>query len=450
MTPTDSTLPLPPGEFGLPFVGETLAFFGDSDFATKRFQQHGSIFKTRLLGKPTIFIRGADANRFILTGENQTFVVSWPPSTRALLGKRSLALQVGEIHQNRRKLLAQAFMPRALAGYIATMEEITHRYLQRWESQGQLTWYPELRNYTLDVACKLLVGLDNGSQTPLGQQFEVWCKGLFSIPLPLPWTRFGQAKQCRDRLLQTIEQIIRERQQRSDPGTDTLGLLVQATDEAGNHFSAEELKDQVLLLLFAGHETLTSAVASFCLLTAQYPEVLDKIRQEQQQFPADRPLALESLREMTYLDQVLKEVLRLVPPVGGGFRTVIQDCEYQGYQIPRGWSVLYQIGTTHKDDLLYPDPDRFDPDRFSPDRIQSQTVDQQKYGYLPFGGGIRECLGKEFARLEMKIFAALLVRHADWQLLPEQNLEMVTIPTPHPKDGLRVRFEKRGMSKGNG
>ncbi|GAB4230033.1 MAG: cytochrome P450 [Elainellaceae cyanobacterium] len=443
-TTTKPSLPLPPGSLGLPLIGETLSFFGDPDFAQKRFQQYGSIFKTQIFGKPTVFIRGTEANRFILTGENQQFEVSWPPSTKALLGKLSLALQTGDLHQKRRKLLAQAFMPRALAGYIATMEAITQQYLHRWQDLYEFAWYPELRNYTLDVACKLLVGLEQGSQTPLGHQFETWCEGLFSIPLPFPWTRFGRAKQCRDRLLDNIEQIIRQRQQSTDPGNDTLGLLVQATDEEGNHLSAEELKDQVLLLLFAGHETLTSAIASFCLLAAQHPEVLDRMRQEQQQFPADQPLTLEQLKQMTYLEQVLKEVLRLIPPVGGGFRTVMQPAEFEGYQIPQGWSVLYQIGNTHKDQKLYPNPSTFDPDRFSLERLQAQSVDQQKFGYLPFGRGIRECLGKEFARLEMKIFAVHLLRYYNWQLLPDQNLDLVTIPTPHPQDGLRVRFQKRG------
>lgn len=440
MTSAEKMLPLPPGNYGLPWIGETLSFFNDPDFAQQRFQRYGDIFKTRLFGQPTIFIKGTAANRFILTGENQNFVVSWPTSTRLLLGQNSLALQMGDMHQKRRKLLAQAFLPRALSGYIAAMESITQRYLQRWQAQGQLTWYPELRNYTLDVACKLLVGVEDGSQTPLGHQFETWCKGLFSVPLPFPWTRFGQAMQGRDRLLQSIEQIVRQRQQSVNPGEDTLGLLVQAQDENGNSLSTEELKEQVQLLLFAGHETLTSAVASFCLLTAQHPDILTRLRQEQQQFPADQPLSLEHLKQMTYLEQVLKEVLRLVPPVGGGFRTVINACEFNGYQIPQGWSVLYQIGSTHKDAGLYPQPDRFDPDRFSVDRLQAQTVDQQKYGYLPFGGGIRECLGKEFARLEMKIFAAHLARNYTWELLPNQNLEMMTIPTPHPRDGLKVRF----------
>jgi cytochrome P450 len=437
-TERSQPLPLPPGKFGLPILGETLSFFRDSQFAQKRHQQYGAVFKTRLLGKPSIFLRGAEANQFVLTNDRY-FEVTWPPSTRALLGPLSLALQSGEIHQKRRKLLAQAFMPRALSGYIDTIEEITQRYLQRWQQQREFAWYPDLRNYTLDVACKLLIGLDQGSQTELGQQFETWCEGLFSIPLPLPWTKFGRAKVSRDRLLQGIEHLICQRQQQSDLGEDTLGLLLQARDEEGNGLGIAELKDQVLLLLFAGHETLTSAIASFCLLMAQHPEVLERVRNEQQGV-AKQPLTLDNLRQMTYLDQVLREVLRLIPPVGGGFRTVLETCAFNGYQIPQGWNVLYQIGPTHQQADLYPQPQTFDPDRFDPQTVASPP----KYGYLPFGGGIRECLGKEFARLEMKLFAVLLTRNYQWSLLPNQDLEMVTVPTPHLRDGLRVHFSRIG------
>jgi cytochrome P450 len=102
--------------------------------------------------------------------------------------------------------------------------------------------------------------------------------------------------------------------------------------------------------------------------------------------------------------------------------------------------VLYQIGLTHADEHLYPMPQKFDPERFN----ESQATPVPKYGYIPFGGGIRECLGKEFARLEMKIFASYLLRHAQWELLPNQDLNLVTIPTPHPRDGLRVKFQMNG------
>lgn len=449
--PSQPQATLPPGEMGLPFLGETLDFFGDPNFAKKRFQKYGgSAFKSRLLGSPTIFVRGAEANRFVLTHDNDYFQISWPPSTSALLGELSLALQTGGTHQTRRKLLAQAFMPRALSTYVDAMTEITTAYCHRWLRQGTVTWYPELRNYTLDVACKLLVGLDNGSQTPLGHVFETWCEGLFSIPLNLPWMRFGKAKQARRRLLNEIETIVRQRQAQFAQSTglsideqiakaqDALDLLVQAEDEDGARLSAEELKDQVLLLLFAGHETLTSAIATFCLQTALHPDILNRIRAEQDEF-REQSLTLDTLKQMTYLEQVLKEVLRFTPPVGGGFRKVLKDCEFEGYKIPAGWMVLYQIGLTHYEPDLYENPEQFDPDRFSPERSENR----QKYGYVPFGGGIRECLGKEFARLEMKIFAALLARDYDWQLLPDQDLSLVTIPTPRPRDNLRIRFQSR-------
>ncbi len=436
---SSGSLPFPPGNLGLPLIGETVSFLQDPNFADKRHNRYGDIFKTSLFGRPTIYLAGAEAVRFVLLNEDQYFVTSWPASTSTLLGPASLSTQKGSEHQQRRKLLAQAFQPRALASYIPTMVETTQRYLDRWEQQGTLTWYPELRDYTLDIACQLIVGIEAGSKTAFGEWFENWVGGLFSVPLPLPWTKFGRALHSRQLLLQEIERIIKERQNKQDTGQDVLGLLIQAKDEEGNRLGVEELKDQILTLLFAGHETLTSAIATFCLKVAQHPTVLFKLQAEQARFQPNQPLTLESLKQMEYLEQVLKEVLRILPPVGGGFREVMQPCKINGYAIPKGWSVLYQIGRTHQDTHLYPDPKQFDPERFA----AAGAEKAKPFGYVPFGGGIRECLGKEFARLEMKIFAALILRNYQWILLPEQNLDFVMIPTPRPKDGLKVQFTPR-------
>jgi retinoid hydroxylase len=404
------TQTLPPGDLGFPGIGETIAFFRDRQFALRRHQRHGPVFKTSIFGQKTVFLQGAEGNRFILTNENDYFQVTWPPSVRQLLGPLSLSLQMGPQHASRRKILAQAFQPRALSGYVEAMNEISDRYLDRWVHQGTVTWYPELRDYTLDIACKLLVGLDNGSQTKLGQAYELWGAGLFSIPVNLPWTAFGKALRCRGQLL--------------------------ARDDAGEGLPLAEVKDQVLTLLFAGHETLASSLSSLCLLLAQHPLVLERARAEQM---ALGPLSFDLLKQMPYLDQILKEVLRVLPPVGGGFRTVLRDCEYGGFTIPQGWQTLYQINATHLDPTIYPDPKQFDPDRFDGDRAEDK---QKPFGHVPFGGGLRECIGKEFARLEIKLFAARLLRGYGWELLPDQDLEMVVIPTPKPRDGLKVRFWK--------
>ncbi|MBE9168292.1 cytochrome P450 [Pleurocapsales cyanobacterium LEGE 06147] len=434
------SLPLPPGSLGLPVIGETISFLTDKNFQQKRLAKYGKVFKSSIFGRPTVVMVGAEANTFLFKHENKYVVATWPKSTKILLGSASLAVKTGDFHTSRRKLLYQAFQPRVLAGYIPAMERITKAYLQKWESMGRLTWYPELRNYTFDIASTLLVGTDGGSHTALGELFEEWCAGLFTIPITLSWTKFGKALHAREELLKHIEKIILKRQQADNPGNDALGLLIKARDEEGNSLSIEELKDQILLLLFAGHETLTSAIASFCLLTAQHPEVLQRLQQEQQQLYSSTPLTLEDLKQMTYLEQVLKEVLRIIPPVGGGFRAAIESFEFKGYRIPKGWNIQYQIAQTHKDKEIYQECDRFDPDRFSPERTEDK---QKSFGYIPFGGGLRECLGKEFARLEMRIFASMLLRDYEWQLLPEQNLELVTIPTPHPRDGLKIDFRRQ-------
>jgi retinoid hydroxylase len=431
------TLPLPPGKLGLPLLGETIDFLRDKNFSKKRQKLYGNLYKTHLFGRPTVIAIGADANRFLLTNENIYFTSTWPKTTKELLGAASLSIQKGSEHLQRRKLLSQAFQPRALTSYVSGMEAITHDYLQKWEKIGDLTWYPELRKYTFDIACKLLIGTDAASDSEIGELFEKFSEGLFSLPVNLPWTKFGKALHSREQLLMKIEEIILQRQQQTASSQDALGLLLQATDEDGSSLSIQELKDQVLSLLFAGHETLTSAIASFCLLLAQHPDVLAKVRTEQENFDFSQPLTLESLKEMTYLEQVLKEVMRVIPPVGGGFREVIQTCEFNAYQIPQGWAVLYQIRGTHKDVNIYTEPESFDPDRFNPSRAEDKA---KPYSYMTFGGGVRECLGKEFAKLEMKVFAALLVRKYQWELINGNKPEMVMVPTPRPLDNLQVRF----------
>ncbi len=133
MTTTNakSSLPLPPGNLGLPFVGETISFLTDGNFAKKREQKHGPIYKSHIFGSPTVFVAGAEANQFLFSNENKYFTATWPKSTRILLGPNSLSTQQGNIHQQRRKLLAQAFQPRALAGYAPTMERITRSYMEK-------------------------------------------------------------------------------------------------------------------------------------------------------------------------------------------------------------------------------------------------------------------------------------------------------------------------------
>lgn len=216
-------------------------------------------------------------------------------------------------------------------------------------------------------------------------------------------------------------------------------MLIQARDEEGNCLSAKELLNQAMLMLFAGHETTTSMLTWLCLELGRNPEVLRRARSEQMKLAQTGPLNLSQLGQMPYLEQIMLEIERLHPPVGGGFRGVVKPFEFNGYCVPAGWTVRYNILTTHHLPDLYPEPEKFDPDRFSPGR---QEHKKRPFSLIGFGGGPRVCIGIAFAKLEMKIVAAHLLREYQWELLAGQSLEAIQIPTRHPKDGLRVRFAR--------
>jgi len=425
---------LPPGNMGLPWIGESSSLiFNPQRFSQKRHEKYGPVFKSQIFGNPTIYVSGGEACRFILDNENIYFQNELLPNIKKLVGKSTVSTQTGKTHRNRSNLLRKVFSNQYLSTQIPAIEDITQYYFDKWRSQGEFSWYSELRSYSFDIACKIFTGESQSSK--LSNLFKIWGEGLFSFSPSLPWTKTGQAFKSRDKILPLIEEIINCRKQKNDIGQDALGILIQAKDEEGESLTTEEIKEQVLNLLFAGHGTLASALTSFCLLLIQHPDVLNKCILEQKQFDS---LSFDTLDQMDYLNQVLKEVLRINPPVGGGFRKIIKDCTFNNYYFPRGWQVVYEISLTHQDQNLFPNPLSFDPERFSPKNLSLTDSND----YIPFGGGRRRCLGEKLANLEMSVFASKLIRNYSWELLPNQNLEMVVFPLPHPHDGLKVRFKK--------
>ncbi|WP_138506703.1 cytochrome P450 [Nostoc sp. PA-18-2419] len=431
---------IPPGSFGLPILGETLSFLFDRNFSKKRYQQYGSIFKTHLLGRPTVVMIGPEALEFVLSThiDNFSWREGWPANFKILLGE-SLFLQDGEEHRRNRRLMMPALHGPALANYVVTIEDITRSYLQKWEEQQEFTWFQEFKQLTFDIASQLLLGTRPGVEgMRLSQLFTTLANGLFAInPLPLPFTKFGKALAARNQILEHVTEVVRQRQQ--NPTKDVLSLLVQARDEDGNSLSEKELIAQALLLLFAGHDTTTTMLTWLCLELARHPEVLQRAREEQLKFADVGSLTLEQLGQMPYLDRVLLEVERLRPSVGAGFRGVVKEFEFKGCYVPAGWQLYYAIAFTHRLSEIYSQPERFDPDRFSPQR---QEHKQYPFSLVGFGGGPRVCIGIAFAKMEMKIVAAHLLSSYDWEILPNQSLNTMGIPN-RPKDGLRVRFKPR-------
>ena len=433
---------LPPGSFGLPFLGETFDFISDPyQFVNKRYRQYGPISKTNLFGKPTVVIAGPEAVEFVLVKHMEYFSwrEGWPKNFKVLLGE-SLFLQDGEENRKNRRLMMPALHGPALANYLTAMENITLSYLKKWEEKQEFTWYQEFKQLTFDIASQLLVGTNAGSENQrLSRLFQELTNGLLAInPLPLPFTTLGKAIAARNQILEYITKVVRERQQH--PTKDALSLLIQAKDEDGNSLSEKELIAQAVLLVFAGHETTTSMLTWLCVELARNPEILQRAREEQLQLASKGSLDLEQLNQMPYLDQIFSEVERVYPPINGGFRGVIKEFEYNGFYVPAGWQLLYSITVTHRLEEIYPQPEHFDPDRFSPQRQENK---QYPFSLIGFGGGPRICIGIAFAKMEMKIVLAHLLRSYHWDILPNQSLDIVRLPTNRPKDGLRVRFQPR-------
>jgi cytochrome P450 len=431
---------LPPGNSGLPAVGETVSFAFDRNFAAKRYRKYGAIFRTNLVGRPTAVMVGAEAAEFVLSSHMDHFSwrKGWPDSFKILLGE-SLFLMDGEEHRQKRRLMMPALHGLALANYVGTMDEITRTYLQKWATKQEFTWIEEFKQLTFDIASELLLGTKPGADSArLSQLFTTLTNGLFALnPLPLPFTKFRRAIAARQQIIQHLQQVVKERQQ--NPTKDALSLLIQARDEDGNSLSEEELINQSILLLFAGHETTTSMLTWLCTELARHPEVLQRAREEQLELQKQGDLNLEQLGQMPYLEQIIAEIERLHPPVGGGFRGVVKPFEFNGYYVPAGWMVLYSILETHRTPEIYPQPETFDPERFSPQRQENK---QRPFSLIGFGGGSRICIGIAFAKMEMKIVAARLLRGYEWELLPNQSLETAQVPTSRPQDGLRVRFRQ--------
>lgn len=432
--------PLPPGRLGLPYLGETVAWVRDPlRFAQERYERYGPIWTTRLIGRPFVVMLGPEANRFVLGSHGHLFSSrdGWGDTLYSLIGE-GLSLQDGARHRHRRVTLQPAFHRHALQRYFVAMRQATERHLAHWLTLPELPLFDGFKAVTFEIAAEVLLGTSAGAEfEELEQHFDIFNNGIFApLSLNVPWTPFGRAIRARRALESTLLRMIERR--RAAPGDDALGLLLQATDEDGQPLPDSEIVAQVLLLLWAGHDTITSLLTWVFYELGRHPAVVAELRAELDVVVGSGALQVEQLRSLPALDRVLRESERLHPPAPGGFRGVREGFEWQGYTVPAGWNVMYSIVFTHNQPDLFHDPARFDPARFGPPWNEGHHA----YSLIGFGGGPRMCIGLAMAQMEMRIIVATLLRQVDIAVLTEQDLAPVATPTKRPKDRLRVRVRR--------
>ncbi|XP_052009099.1 cytochrome P450 26B1-like [Xyrauchen texanus] len=443
-------LPMPKGSMGFPIIGETCHwFFQGAGFHASRRQKYGNVFKTHLLGRPLIRVTGAENVRKVLMGEHSLVTVDWPQSTSTLLGPNSLANSIGDIHRKRRKIFAKVFSHEALESYLPKIQLVIQETLRVWSSNPEpINVYRESQRLSFHMAVRVLLGFRVSEEEMhcLFHTFQEFVENVFSLPIDVPFSGYRKGIRARDSLQKSIEKAIREKPLHSQGKdyTDALDVLLESAKENNTELTTEELKESTIELIFAAFATTASASTSLIMQFLRHPAVLEKLREELRSYGllhdgclCQGELRLDSIISLKYLDCVIKEVLRLFAPVSGGYRIATQTFELDGVQVPKGWSVMYSIRDTHDTSAVFKDVEAFDPDRFSPERSEDR---EGRFHYLPFGGGVRACLGKRLATLFLKLLAVELAGGSRFELATRTFPRMVSVPVVHPTDGLRVKF----------
>nr|XP_020136167.1 cytochrome P450 26A1 isoform X1 [Microcebus murinus]XP_020136168.1 cytochrome P450 26A1 isoform X1 [Microcebus murinus]XP_020136169.1 cytochrome P450 26A1 isoform X1 [Microcebus murinus] len=495
-------LPLPPGTMGFPFFGETLQMvLQRRKFLQMKRRKYGFIYKTHLFGRPTVRVMGADNVRRILLGEHRLVSVHWPASVRTILGSGCLSNLHDSSHKQRKKVIMRAFSREALQCYVPVIAEEVGGCLERWLSCDErgLLVYPEVKRLMFRIAMRILLGCEprlagsRDAEQQLVEAFEEMTRNLFSLPIDVPFSglyRVRAARRMRSegrgngRLL-TAARSLRSGHEGAEPhsrahrgehsrqdlpaagGRVGRGLqrraaavdraLVGEGREAG-HAGTKAIFNRTPLWRTRNHgqcshisDHLPGALSTCSPESQRGAEEQEPWRfSDRFYFPGfvcprgllcksnqDNKLDIEILEQLKYIGCVIKETLRLNPPVPGGFRVALKTFELNGYQIPKGWNVIYSICDTHDVADIFTNKEEFNPDRF----LLPHPEDASRFSFIPFGGGLRSCVGKEFAKILLKIFTVELARHCDWQLLNGPPT-MKTSPTVYPVDNLPARFTR--------
>lgn len=385
---------------------------------------HGDLVRFRIgpprLGFEFDAIFDPEGARHVLSGTAGGYVKDAPAFTevRRAFGD-GLATSGGERWRRHRRMLQPLFTKRRVAAYVPVMSGRAQRLAEALRSEtahrGDADLYGEAMSYALDVLGGALFGEDLASAGPVIASAvpllneHVARRGLAPVRLPAasPTPANRAAWRARRDLRALVDRLVAERQDRSQQADDLLGRLVEASDpETGTGLDADAVRDEAMIFLVAGHETAASALAFTLHLIGRHEAVQDRVRSEVQHVLGDRHPSADDLEALAYTGQVVDEALRLYPPAHTLPRRATTDDTFRGHPIPAGRIVAVSIWGVHRNPTAWTDPREFRPERFAP----AVAAGLDRYAYLPFGAGPRACIGVHFARAELVVAVATLVR----------------------------------------
>lgn len=399
-----------------------------------------------------------DQIREVLVTKAKSFhKMPWQRKVFAQWNGDSLLLTEGETWLRQRRLVQPAFAPKRLHNYAAAMVGCTTRFIDGWQAalrergQLQLDVVKSMTDLTIEIIAKTMFDADvAGSARNLAEAVavlnDVAMYEMMNWPRLPDWIprQYSKRKRWAIRTLdETIWSLIRERRRTKEDHGDLLSMLLLAVDQEGDGqgFTDQQVRDQAVTLLLAGHDTTAAGMSWIWYALAKYGDVARRVQTELAEVVGDRLPTGTDVPKLKYTERFIKETLRLWPPAIGVFaRHAVNDVEIGRYLLKKGSVVRALSYPVHHDARWFPDPERFDPDRFLPDRFENVP----QYAYFPFGGGPRVCIGNAFAMMEMTLIVATILQRFELSLAPNQGEPKLSVMLSlRPAGGLNLSVQPR-------
>lgn len=423
-------LNLPPGTLGgWPLIGDTIPFMQPhssaslGSFMDQHIDKFGRIFKMNLMGKPTIVSADPEFNRFILQNEGKLFANSCPTSMKEILGRWSMVALTGDLHREMRSIAVNFMSNAKLRTYfVKDIDVEAANILHGWKEDRVFSAQEEGKKFAFNLMVKYLMSMESGTPEieQLRKEYSNIMKGIASIPLNLPGTTYRKGLQSRAIILKIMGQKLDERVQKINVGCEGAveeeDLLASVAKHP--HLTRDQILDFKLGMLFAGHETSSTAISLAIYFLHSNPKALQQLREEhfeirrQKKERGEEGLNWEDYKQMEFTHCVINETLRLGNIVKFLHRKALKNVKFKGHDIPCGWEVVPIISAAHLDPSIYDDPQTYNPWRW---QAISTSVTKNN-NVMSFSGGPRLCPGAELAKLEIAVFLHHLVRKFDWKL----------------------------------
>ncbi|MDT5061312.1 MAG: hypothetical protein QOH63_1771 [Acidobacteriota bacterium] len=440
----------PPGPKGQLIGGNFRPFRRDAlSYLQQATREHGDIVHFRFGPQHVYFLNHPDHIKDVLVTHHQSFVKGRAlQRSKRLLGEGLLTSE-GDFHRRQRRLAQPAFHRGRIASYATVMTEMAARTASRWRDGETLDISQEMMRLTLAIVAKTLFDADveaeadeiGAALTAVMELFDMLLMPFSELLEKLPLPHVRRFRRAKERLDTTIYRIIEERRQSKEDRGDLLSMLLSARDEEGDGGGMSDLqvRDEVMTLFLAGHETTSNALTWTWYLLSEHTEVEAKLHAELDAVLEGRSPTFEDVARLRYTEMVLAESMRLYPPAWAIGRLALKDYEVGGYTIPAKSLVLLSQYVTQRDERFFPEPARFDPERWTPEAKESRP----QFSYFPFGGGPRRCIGEGFAWMEGILLIAALAQHWRMRLVPNHRVETNAVITLRPKYGMRMTVEKK-------